>query len=92
MHLLDARLFFRKTRIHSDALKFCKRKVDGESTGILSGSLDEEEEDGELTTGEDQTFNGEWKRTRAASCWFLRFTNLLRILEDDSLRVVGKVS
>jgi hypothetical protein len=58
----------------------------------LSGGFEVEEEDGELTTGEDHTFNGEWKRTRAASCWFLRFTNLLRILEDDSLRVVGEMT
>jgi hypothetical protein len=73
-------------------LKFCNRKVDDESTGILSGGLDEEEEDGELTIGEEQTSNSEWKRTRAASCCFLRFTNLLKILEDDSLRVVGEAA
>jgi hypothetical protein len=63
MHLLDARLFLRKTRIHSDALKFCNRNVDGESTGILSEGLDGEEGDGELTTGKEQTSSGEWKRT-----------------------------
>jgi hypothetical protein len=72
-------------------LKFCNKKVDGESTRILSGGLDGEE-DGELTTGEEQTSNGEWKRMRAASCCFLRFTNLLKILEDDSLRVVGEAA
>jgi hypothetical protein len=58
----------------------------------LREGTDVEEEDGELTTGEDHTLNSEWKRTRAASCWFLRFTILLRILEDDSLRVVGDLT